>query len=93
MGERFGDPEINPILFRRIGTFDGQVLSAYGEDDAFYSIEHSLSNLAAMEEMGAESEVHVVSVPGHNRGHWLMFQPTLWEEIVSDYLTRIESRN
>jgi len=92
MGEGFGDPEVNPTLFRRTGRYDGSVLSIYGEEDPFYSIEHSLSNLAAMEEMGAESEVHVVSVPGYNRGHWLMFQPTLWEEIVSDYLVRIESR-
>jgi dienelactone hydrolase len=92
MGEGFGDPKINPTLFRRVGTFDGRVLSIYGEDDAFYSIEHSLSNLAAMEEMGAESEVHVVSVPGHNRGHWLMFQPTLWEETVGDYFLHNESR-
>lgn len=92
MAEGFGDSEINPTLFRRIGTFHGPVLSIYGEDDAFYSIEHSLSNLAAMEDMGAENEVHVVSVPGHNRGHWLMFQPTLWEETVGDYLMRIESR-
>jgi len=91
-GEGFGDPEINLTLFRRIGTFDGQILSIYGEDDAFYSTEHSLANLAAMEERGAESDVHVVTVPGYNRGHWLMFQPTLWEETVSEYILRIESR-
>lgn len=92
MAEDFGDPEINPTLFRRVGAFDDPVLSIYGENDAFYSIEYSQSNLAAMEEMGAQSEVHVVTVPGYNRGHWVMFHPSLWEETVSDYILRIESR-
>ncbi|MFV2052260.1 hypothetical protein [Aliiroseovarius sp. YM-037] len=80
VAEGFGDLEINPTLFRRIGTFDGPVLSVYGENDVFYSIEHSQMNLAALEEMGAQSEVHIVIVPGHNKGHWLMFQPFHWEE-------------
>ena len=92
MGEGFGDPEINPTLFQRVGNFKGPVLSIYGKNDAFYSVEHSQSNLTAMEEMGTESEVHVVTVPGHNNGHWLMFRPTLWEKFVSGYIRRIESR-
>lgn len=92
MAEGYGGRKINPALFRRIGNYDGPVLSIYGEDDPFYSIGHSLSNLAAMEEMGADSEVHVVSVPGHNKGHWLLLQPTLWERTLEDYLIWIESR-
>ena len=89
MGEGFGDPEINPTLFRRVSPFDGPVLSIYGENDTFYSIEHSKSNLAAMEETGVESAVHVVSVPGHNNGHWVMYLPTLWEDTVLDFLKRV----
>ncbi|MEM9396191.1 MAG: CocE/NonD family hydrolase, partial [Pseudomonadota bacterium] len=86
-----GDPEINPTLFRRVAGFEGTVLSIYGDEDPFYSIPHSKSNLANMEEMGANSELHVVSVPGFNRGHWVMWWPPLWEEIVSNYIRRIES--
>ncbi len=92
MTESPGDPEINPTVFRRVEGFEGVVLSIYGEDDPLYSIDYSRSNLAQIEEVGAESEFHVVSVPGFNRGHWVMWWPLLWEEVVSDYLQRIESR-
>ncbi|UWR08460.1 S9 family peptidase [Ruegeria sp. B32] len=92
MAEGYGDPQINPTLFRRIGTFDGPVLSIYGEDDMFYSIEHSLSNLTAMEAMGANSETHIVAVPGYNKGHWVLWWPILWEEIVSDYIRRLQDQ-
>ncbi|AUQ74807.1 alpha/beta hydrolase family protein [Phaeobacter piscinae] len=92
MTESPGDPEINPTLFRRVEGFDGTVLSIYGEDDPLYSIDHSRSNLARIEKVGAENEFHIVTVPGFNRGHWVMWWPMLWEEIVSDYLQRIESR-
>lgn len=91
VSEKQGDPEINPTLFRRISGFEGVVLSIYGEEDTFYSLEHSRSNLAQIVEAEVESEFHALDVPGHNKGHWVMFWPSLWEEIVSDYLTRLES--
>ena len=91
MTESPGDPDINPTLFRRIAGFDEAVLSIYGEDDPHYTTDHSRSNLAQLEEVGAQSELHIVSVPGFNRGHWAMWWPILWEEVVVEYLQRIES--
>ena len=91
MTEMPGDPEINPTLFRRVEGFEGTVLSIYGEDDPFYSIEHSRSNLAQIEAVGAESEFHTVSVPGFRSGHGVMWWPFLWDEVVSNYLRRVES--
>ena len=90
--ENTGDPEINPTLFRRVEGFEGVVLSIYGDDDPFYSIDHSRSNLAQIENVGAANALHIVSVPGFNRGHWVMWLPPLWEEDVTDYLQRTESR-
>ncbi|MEM6637960.1 MAG: CocE/NonD family hydrolase [Pseudomonadota bacterium] len=92
MSERPGDPKINPTLFRRVEGFGGTVLSIYGEDDPLYSIDHSTANLSQIDEVGAESELHVVTVPGFNKGHWVLWWPSLWEETVEDYLLRIESR-
>ncbi|MEL7027243.1 MAG: hypothetical protein AAGO57_08460, partial [Pseudomonadota bacterium] len=92
MDESPGDPEINPTLFRRIEGYEGTVLSIYGEDDTFYSIDHSRANLAQLEEVGATSEFHVVTVPEFNRGHWVLWWPVLWEETVEEYLGRVESR-
>ncbi|MEM0948565.1 MAG: hypothetical protein AAGK37_14280 [Pseudomonadota bacterium] len=93
VNEHTGAPEINPTLFRRIGGFEGSVLSIYGEDDPLYSIGHSESNLVQIEEVGAENELHVVTVPGHNNGHWLLWRPNLWESTVSNYVRRIKSRD
>ncbi|WP_171232749.1 S9 family peptidase [Ruegeria sp. HKCCA4812] len=90
--ESRGDPDINPTLFRRVEGYEGTVLSIYGEDDTFYSIDHSRANLAQIEEVSVESELHVVTVPEFNRGHWVLWWPLLWEETVEDYLLRIESR-
>lgn len=90
--ENTGDPEINPTLFRRVDGFEGVVLSIYGDDDPFYSIDHSRSNLAQIENVGAVNALRIVSVPGFNRGHWVMWWPPLWEKDVTDYLQRIEIR-
>ncbi len=89
--ENPGGPEINPTLFRRVEGYEGTVLSIYGEDDPFYSIDHSRANLAQIDEVDAESEFHAVAVPGFNRGHWVMWWPMLWEEVVEDYLHHVES--
>lgn len=82
--------EINPTLFRRIGSFDGLVLSIYGEEDQYYSIQHSKLNLAEMEATGAKSQLHVVKLPGYGKGHWAMTLPNFWEDVVSVYLKMID---
>lgn len=92
MDEGLGDPKINPTLFRRIEGYEGSVLSIYGEDDTFYSIAHSKANLDQIEKVGAKSELHVVTVPEFKRGHWALWWPSLWEDIVKDYLHSIKSR-
>ncbi|MEO1248645.1 MAG: dienelactone hydrolase family protein [Pseudomonadota bacterium] len=90
VGEGWADPEINPTLFRRIGSFSGPVLSIYGEEDSFYSVEHARSNVAEMEAVGADSQLHVVKLPGHGNGHWAMYRPPLWEAVVSEFLAKVE---
>ena len=85
-------PEINPTLFRRISGFEGTVLSIYGDDDPLYSTDHTKANLAQIDEVGAQSDFHVVSVPGFNTGHWVLWWPLLWEETLVDYLLSIQSR-
>ena len=89
--ENWGDPEINPTLFRRIGSFGGPVLSIYGEEDQYYSVEHSRSNVAEMEARGADVQLHVVDVPGYGKGHWVSAFPNLWEETLGEYLGTIDN--
>ncbi|WP_298976133.1 hypothetical protein [uncultured Roseobacter sp.] len=84
-----GDPSINPTLFNRIGSFDGLVLSVYGEEDRFYSIEHSKANLAELTARGAQSELHIVKLPGYGNGHRVITMPSLWEDQVDEFLREI----
>ncbi len=90
VSEGWGEPAINPTLFRRIGSFGGPVLSIYGEEDSLYSVEHAKSNVAEMEAVGADSQLHVVKLPGHGNGHWAMYRPPLWEAVVSEFLAKVE---
>nr|WP_319385053.1 hypothetical protein [uncultured Roseibium sp.] len=86
VSEGWGDAEINPALFRRIGAFRGPILSVYGEEDPYYSVAYSKSYLAEMETLGADHRLHVVKVPGQGNGHWALSVPTLWEDAVNGFL-------
>ncbi|MEM9579181.1 MAG: hypothetical protein AAF891_00730 [Pseudomonadota bacterium] len=90
IGEGCCHAAINPVLFQRIGAFKGPVLSIYGEDDAYYSIAHSRSNIAEMEALGAKSKTHIVKLPGFGKGHWVVMQPNLWEATFRDYLDALD---
>ncbi|WP_299741122.1 dienelactone hydrolase family protein [uncultured Roseobacter sp.] len=85
-----GDASINPTLFKRISPFKGEVLSIYGEEDPYYSIEHSKSNLAEMEKQGAGSTLHVLKLPGYGNGHRVITMPSFWEKEVEQFLRRID---
>jgi len=89
VSEGWGDPEINPTLFRRIGSFRGPVLSIYGEEDPYYSVAYSKSYLGEMDALGADHQFHVVKVPGHGNGHWAMFVPSLWGDVMDDFLRQV----
>ncbi|WP_420334948.1 dienelactone hydrolase family protein [Roseibium sp.] len=89
VSEGWGDPEINPTLFRRIGSFHGPVLSIYGEDDPYYSVAYSKSYLAEMDPLGADHRLHVVKVSGHGNGHWALFVPSLWGDVVDSFLMQV----
>ncbi|MFV2052406.1 alpha/beta hydrolase family protein [Aliiroseovarius sp. YM-037] len=90
VSEGWGDASINPTLFRRIGSFRGPVLSIYGEEDPFYSVEHSRSNVMEMEALGTKSQLHVIKLPGYGNGHWVLTMPNLWEEVVGEFLKALE---
>ncbi|MEM7614861.1 MAG: hypothetical protein AAF245_07430 [Pseudomonadota bacterium] len=85
-----GDPSINPALFKRIGSFDGRVLSIYGEEDPYYSIEHSRANLVELSAQGAQSALHIVKLPGYGKGHQVITMPSLWEKQVAAFLRDID---
>lgn len=89
-GENWGDPRINPTLFKRIGAFQGPVLSFYGENDPFYSVEHSKANLAELDALGVENQLHVINVPGKGNGHAVIEAPHLWQDAFEGFLADIE---
>ncbi|MEM8701610.1 MAG: hypothetical protein AAGF82_07270 [Pseudomonadota bacterium] len=88
VSEDWGDPEINPTLFRRVGSFHGPILSIYGEEDPYYSVAYSKSYLAEMDALGADHRLYVVKVPGRGNGHWALFVPGLWGDVVDGFLAQ-----
>ena len=84
-----GEASINPTLFKRIGAYDGLVLSIYGEEDPYYSIEHSKANVAHLAASGAQSKLHVVKLPGYGNGHRVIVMPSFWEKEVAAFLREI----
>ena len=88
MNGNVGDPTVNPTLFGRIGSFSGSVLSIYGDQDPFYTIEHSKTNVAEIAARNPNSEMQVVKLPGYGNGHWALSVPNLWEDKVEAFLRK-----
>ena len=90
LGEGCGDSsKVNRRLFQEGGSFPGEMLWLYGHDDPFYSIIFSRQNHAAFEAAGGMGAFHDFNVKGDGNGHWLMFVPSLWGDVVTSYLDRL----
>ena len=68
--------------------FARPTLWLYGQQDSFYSIEHSRSNFDAFEKAGGIGEFFEFVVPGGS-GHRLTGYPSLWTGAVEKYLIAI----
>jgi len=82
--------EINQTLFRKGAKFPGSTLWFYGEDDSFYSMDHSRKSFAAFLQAGGKGDFVETTVAGENNGHWVMSIPPLWQTRVSTYLDAID---
>ena len=80
--------EINGTLFQRGGKFARPTLWLYGQQDSFYSIEHSRSNFDAFKRAGGNGEFFEFAVPDGS-GHRLTGYPSLWTGAVEKYLIAI----
>jgi hypothetical protein len=58
--------EINGTSFKRGGTFPDPTLWLYGNDDPFYSLDHSGANFAAFQAAGGKGSFFDFEVPGGN---------------------------
>lgn len=90
LGEGCGDStEVNEKLFASGGAFTGETLWLYGEDDLFYSLPFSRQNFAAFTDAGGKGVFHAFKVGGESNGHWVHSIPTLWDDVLTDYLDRL----
>jgi len=78
--------EVNGTLFKRGGTFPHPTLWLYGNQDPFYSLDHSRANFAAFQAAGGKGSFFDFEVPGGD-GHRVMFSPPLWTGHVDRYLS------
>ncbi|NND59242.1 MAG: prolyl oligopeptidase family serine peptidase [Gammaproteobacteria bacterium] len=79
--------EVNQTLLVDGAAFGGTSLWLYGNDDSFYSIQHSQDNFNAFTGAGGMGQFVVFTrAPGLN-GHFIINDSDLWGATVSAYLT------
>ncbi|WP_420408608.1 dienelactone hydrolase family protein [Hoeflea sp.] len=77
---------INQNLVRRASAFQRPMLWLYGEDDPYYSIDHTRAMHAEFTEAGGSADYHAIEVRGSGNGHWVAAIPPLWMDLVEAYL-------
>ena len=83
--------EVNQTLFKKGADFPKTTLWIYGDDDLFYTLDHSRKNFEAFKEAGGKGEFVERTVRGKNNGHWVMAVPPLWEDAVNQYIAGIKN--
>ena len=83
--------EINQTLFTKGAKYPGETLWLYGNDDIYYSMEHSRRNFSTFQQAGGKGSFHDVTVGGENNGHWVMSVPPLWGTPVMNYLDSMDN--
>jgi dienelactone hydrolase len=79
---------INRTLFVSGAAFPGMSLWLYGENDSFYSLPYSRSNLDAFTLAGGlGSMIELARSPGLN-GHFIINDLALWEPALDDFIAQ-----
>lgn len=90
LGEGCGDAEaVNQSLFTEGGAFERETLWLYGVDDPFYTLPYSRRNFGAFVKAGGRGGFHEFALAGEKNGHWVHSVPSLWEELLIEYLDRL----
>lgn len=90
IGEGCGTAEaVNTPTFVQAARFRGPTLWLYGEDDPFYSIEHSQKNFRAFQGAGGSGEFVRYALGEGANGHALLGHPELWSERVSAFVDEL----
>ncbi len=79
---------VNETLFEMGAASGKPMLWIYGEQDPFYSIEHSRQRFAAFQQAGGQGKFIAIKVPGGN-GHRVMQAPSLWLNELDEYLKKV----
>ncbi len=81
---------VNGALFQRGAAFTGPTIWLYGEDDSFYSIDHSRANFATFERAGGTGRFFAFDVPGTD-GHGLSAYPELWSAPLEAFMAMVDA--
>lgn len=91
VGDRCKDPEaINTVTFKRGAGFQKPTLWLYGENDPFYSMEHSRKNFNAFIGAGGKGAFVSYSLGSSKNGHFLISRPDLWRDAVTSFVEQAQ---
>lgn len=83
---------VNRSTFERAGTQPGPVLWLYGENDSFYSSEHSRGNYDAFIGAGGRGSFHLYRRGDASaNGHFVINEPALWRADLGNFVDPIAS--
>ncbi len=79
---------INGALSLLGAEFSKPTLWLYGENDPYYTVEHSKSNFQKFVEAGGIGKFVVLEVPDGS-GHQILQRTLEWQKLVGDYMVMI----
>ncbi len=77
---------INAPLFVRGAKFDTETIWLYGDNDSFYSMNHSESNFSQFIAAGGKGKFHQISLEAGVNGHFVGSYPKTWTALLDNYL-------
>jgi len=82
--------KINTVSFIKGADFQKPTIWLYGENDSFYSLEHSKNNFDAFISAGGLGTFHSYSLGNDKNGHYLASYPHLWVHDLDVFVNKLK---
>jgi dienelactone hydrolase len=90
LGEGCPAPSVNPLLFERAARFSSATIWMYGENDPFYSVNHSRGNFSTFMAAGGQGTFHVYTRGPGLSGHNIINDPHLWSGDLQAFMEALK---
>lgn len=82
--------KINTVSFIKGANFNKPTIWLYGENDSFYSLEHSKKNFDSFISAGGVGTFHSYYLGNKKNGHYLSYYPYLWGHDLDVFIKKLK---